>query len=343
MVAHYPQRHASRYTMIRRLTPSVLVGMLLGLLGFHGACSPRSGSAPAKLSGPLISSRTTMVTAWELPRNPLTDASLDNSPLAKEIRWGFRLFTNTPAEAKRFTPSKVSCNNCHLNAGQREKSLPLVAVAGLFPEYNRRAGRLISLGDRIVDCFLRSENATGRSTVEADPEQLVEREILPSPTSKEVLAISAYLSWLSRGYEVGRNPAWRGQNTIPAAALIPVARLDPVKGEAIFRERCVNCHGPDGQGVFIGGPDMPGMLTGGKQPGPLWGPDSWNDGAGASRVYTLAGIIRFAMPYLDPGSLTDEESQLLASFITSKPRPAYPFKNRDYRTDKLPADAVYYR
>jgi thiosulfate dehydrogenase len=329
--------------MIRRLTPSILACILLGLLGFHGACSPRNGSTPAKLSGPLISSRTTMVTAWELPRNPLTDASLDNSPLAKEIRWGFRLFTNTPAEAPRFTPSKVSCNNCHLNAGQREKSLPLVAVAGLFPEYNRRAGRLISLGDRIVDCFLRSENATGRSTVEADPEQLVEREILPSPTSKEVLAISAYLSWLSRGYEVGRNPAWRGQNTIPAAALIPVARLDPVKGEAIFRERCVTCHGPDGQGVFIGGPDMPGMLTGGKQPGPLWGSDSWNDGAGASRVYTLAGIIRFAMPYLDPGSLTDEESQLVASFITSKPRPAYPFKNRDYRTDKLPVDAVYYR
>jgi cytochrome c len=31
------------------------------------------------------------------------------------------------------------------------KALPLVNVAGLFPEYNRRAGRLISLGDRVVD------------------------------------------------------------------------------------------------------------------------------------------------------------------------------------------------
>jgi cytochrome c len=59
-------------------------------------------------------------------------------------------------------------------------------------------------------------------------------------------------------------------------------------------------------------------------------------------VYTLAGIIRYAMPYLDPGSLTDEEAQHVAAFIDSRPRPAYPFKAQDYRTEKLPADSVYY-
>src|SRR3989442_2458417 len=114
-----------------------------------------------KLSGPLISSRTTMATAWEVPKNPLTDPTLDNSKLSNEIRWGFRIFTNTPGEAPQFAPGKVSCNNCHLNAGQRERSLPLVGVAGMIPEYNRRSGRLYSLGDRIVDCFLRSENGSG--------------------------------------------------------------------------------------------------------------------------------------------------------------------------------------
>ena len=31
----------------------------------------------------------------------------------------------------------------------------------MFPESNRQSGRLYSLSDRIVDCFLRSENATG--------------------------------------------------------------------------------------------------------------------------------------------------------------------------------------
>src|SRR5688500_20219505 len=75
------------------------------------------------VEGPLVSSRTTMVTAWEFPRNPLTDPTLDDSPLSNEIRLGFRIFTNTRAEAARFTPGRMSCNNCHLNGGQREKSL----------------------------------------------------------------------------------------------------------------------------------------------------------------------------------------------------------------------------
>lgn len=305
--------------------PSLVVLALAA--GAAGGCSspPREitpGVPWYPLNGPLIPARMTMVTAWDIPQNPLTDTTLDDSRLTNEIRWGYKIFTNTPHEAGRFTPSKVSCGNCHLNAGQREKALPLVGITGMFPEYNRRSGRLYTLTDRIIDCFVRSENATGSS----------EPDALPSPTDKEVLAVSAYLTWLSRGSAVGANPAWRGQNTIPADKLIPVDQIDRQKGEALFMERCTNCHGTDGQGVAVGD----------KKPGPLWGPDSWNDGAGAARIYTLAGIIRFMMPYLDPGSLTDEEAQQIAAFINSKPRPAYPFKDRDYLTEKLPADSVYY-
>jgi thiosulfate dehydrogenase len=290
------------------------------------ACSrsetgPYSESSPYKMNGPLVSAKTTMVTAWFIPKNPLTDPSLDDSKLSKEIKRGFRIFTDTPKEAPRLAPGKMSCNNCHLNGGQRERSLPLVGIAGMFPEYNRRSGRLYSLGDRVVDCFLRSENATG--TVEDE---------LPTTTSEEVLALSAYITWLARGHEVGKNPSWRGQNTIPNSSLIPIEKLDKQKGEALFKEHCTNCHGEDGQGVQIGD----------KKAGPLWGPDSWNDGAGAARVYTLAGIIRYSMPYLDPGRLTDEEAQNLAAFINSKPRPSYPFKQQDYRTEKRPVDSVYY-
>jgi thiosulfate dehydrogenase len=261
-----------------------------------------------------------MVAAAEVPANPLTDKTLDDSPLSHEIRWGYKLFTNTPAEAARFVPGQVACSNCHLNAGQRERALPVVGLAGVFPEYNRRHGRLISLTDRIVECFLRSENAA------AHPDQL------PNATSKEVIALGAYLTWLSRGYTIGKSPAWRGQNTIAAKALIPVDKLDRKKGEALFTERCAACHGVDGQGITVGD----------RRPAPLWGEKSWNDGAGAARVYTLAGIIRYTMPYVTPGSLTDEEAQQIAAFITSKPRPAFPFKAQDYPTDPLPPDAVYY-
>ena len=300
--------------------------VVFALLAFS-ACSsrsqtgPYSESSPYKMNGPLVSAKTTMVTAWFVPKNPLTDPSLDDSKLSKEIKRGFRIFTDTPKEAPRLAPGKMSCNNCHLNGGQRERSLPIVGVAGMFPEYNRRSGRLYSLGDRIVDCFLRSENATGS----------IEDE-LPTTTSEEVLAVSAYITWLARGHEVGKNPSWRGQNTIPNSSLIPIEKLDKQKGEALFKEHCTNCHGEDGQGVQIGD----------KKAGPLWGPDSWNDGAGAARVYTLAGIIRYSMPYLDPGRLSDEEAQHVAAFIDSKPRPSYPFKQQDYRTEKRPVDSVYY-
>ena len=304
--------------------PYALILVLILLVG-AAVCSCSGNQNPFKLNGPLVSSATTMVTAWYFPKNPLTDPTLDDSKLSNEIKWGFRIFTDTPHEASQFAPSKVSCNNCHLNGGQRERSLPLVGVAGMFPEYNRRSGRLYSLGDRIVDCFVRSENAAGAT-------EAGDGEALPSTTSKEVLAVSAYLTWLARGYEVGKNPAWRGQNVIASSNLIPIEKLDARKGEALFMEHCTNCHGEDGQGVAIGD----------KKAGPLWGPDSWNDGAGAARVYTLAGIIRYSMPYLNPGSLTDEEAQQLAAFINSKPRPSYPFKQQDYRTEKLPVDSVYY-
>ncbi|MEQ1907248.1 MAG: c-type cytochrome [Vicinamibacterales bacterium] len=313
--------------------------LLLAVLAIASAsaCSKPAEPGPPKLRykliGPLIPAKMTMVTAWDFPQNPLNDPSLDQSKLSKEIQWGYRLFTNTPAEAERFVPGGISCNNCHLNGGQRERAMPLVAISGAFPEYNRRAGRLISLNDRIVDCFLRSENATGKLSADAtDHDATVGADSLPTPTSREVLAIAAYLAWISRGNEIGKNPVWRGQNTIPQPALVAVDKLDPAKGEAIYNERCVSCHGAEGQGVTVGD----------KRPGPLWGPDSWNDGAGAARTYTLAGIIRYTMPYLDPGNMTDDDALQLAAFITSKPRPAFPFKDRDYLVDPLPVDAVYY-
>jgi len=299
--------------VVRRATAACAV------LATVAAAACARSAAPAS---PLIPATTTMVTAWQVPLKPLADPSLTDPRLADQIKWGYKIFTDTPHEAARFSGGTVSCANCHLNAGQRERALPIVGIAGMFPEYNNRAARLISLADRVVDCFLRSENATGRDA-----------EDLPTPASKEVLAVNAYLVWLSRGYTVGANPSWRGRNAIPAEHLVPVAKIDVRAGETIYLERCTSCHGADGQGVQIGD----------KKAGPLWGERSWNDGAGAARVYTLAGIIRYSMPYLNPGSLTDDEAQQVAAFITSKPRPVFPFKERDYIGSKIPSDAVYYR
>jgi thiosulfate dehydrogenase len=120
----------------------------------------------------------------------------------------------------------------------------------ITPEHNT-ARALDQPGDRIVDCFLRSENATGRFASQADAEtgeqNHQDADEALSPASKEVLAVSAYIAWLAKGYAVGANPAWRGQNAIASDKLVPLASLDRTHGETVFMERCTSCHGADGQ------------------------------------------------------------------------------------------------
>ena len=192
----------------------------------------------------------------------------------------------------------------------------------MFPEYNNRAARLISLGDRIVDCFLRSENATGRFASQADAEageqNHPDADEALSPASKEVLAVvRLYRVAVAQGYAVGANPAWRGQNAIASDKLV-------ARRVARSRAAAKRCSWSAARRATARTARACRSAT--RKPGPLWGPDSWNDGAGAARVYTLAGIIRYTMPYLDPGSLSDEEAQHVAAFINSKPRPQYPNK-----------------
>ncbi len=270
----------------------------------------------------LLPVSATMVTAWDFPLNPLTDSSLNARPDAEQIRLGFNMFLHTQREAPLYSPNGLSCNNCHLNAGQKEGAMPLVGVANVFPEYNKRSGRTFTLEDRIIGCFQRSQNSTGGIAC---------GENLPAKESKEVSVLAAYIRWISSF--TGDSLPWRGKNVIAKENLVPVEKLSPEKGKALFLEKCASCHGEDGQGIAIGD----------KKAGPLWGGNSWNDGAGAARVYTLAGVIRYAMPYLEPGSLTDEESLQIANFICTQPRTVFPYKEDDYTKEPLPVDAVYYR
>jgi thiosulfate dehydrogenase len=263
-------------------------------------------------------------------RDPGRDPLPPDPDQAAEVQRGYLLFLDTPNLAPGSVGGALSCGNCHLNAGQKEGALPLVGIAAVFPEYNRRSGRRFSLEDRVVGCFLRSLNAAGLHTDASEEHE--NRTPHPDVAAPEVRALAAYLRWLSEGVTAEETRAWRGWG-IPPKRLIAVGRLDPRRGRRLYREKCANCHGDDGQGVDIGG----------IKPGPLWGPRSWNDGAGAARIYALASYLRHSMPYTSPGSLSDEEAQQLAAYIDGKPRPAFPGKRFDYRVVKLPPDAVYYK
>ena len=235
--------------------------------------------------------------------------------VAAQVRRGLLIVRQTPRYASAYVGNSFSCANCHLNAGQKAGAIPLVGIAGLFPQYRSRSGRLISLEDRIRGCFSRSMNGTP-----------------PPYDSPELLAISAYIAWLSRQQPFGVEPQWRGRNRIVASNLLPIEKLDVERGSQLYLRHCAMCHGTDGEGVDL-------KTT---KPGPLWGPKSWNDGAGAARVYTLAGYIRYAMPLTQPGVLTDEEAQHIAAFINAQDRPVFLGKQSDYPNGEVPVDAVYY-
>jgi thiosulfate dehydrogenase len=281
----------------------------------------------------LIPDTSTMTRAWEVPRDPELETPSPDPREANRILRGFRLFMNTAKESPRFSGGSMTCNNCHPNGAQREKAMPLVGVHLVFPEYNKRSGRSFTLEERIVGCLLRSVNATGtrqRNVMTRHENELAGATL--TPETEEVQALAAYIRWLSAGLTIPEKIPWRGHNSLPASALIPIEKLNAKLGEHLFVENCSPCHAKDGQGKNIGN----------KRPGPLWGPNSWNDGAGAARTYTLAGMIRYWMPYLHPGKLSDEEAQHIAAYITSRPRPRFPFKAKDYLKEKIPIDAVYY-
>ncbi len=293
--------------------------------------------------GVLIPAAATMARTWDVPRNPIVEHPEDQSPQMKSARRGFDLFMNTSKLAPRLTGGAMSCNNCHPNGGQRERAMPLVGIARVFPEYNKRAGRYFTLNDRIVGCLLRSINATGNRSLVTRHENDLKGAALNADT-KEVQDIAAYLTWISSGLQTGDEIPWRGHNSLPASSLLPVEKLDPKLGKEFFDELCASCHGKDGQGdgvLLNQNAAQLGIKP--KKPGPLWGPRSWNDGAGAARTYTLAGMIRYWMPYLNPGLLTDEQAQHIAAYITLQRRPVYPFKDKDYLKGTIPADAVYYK
>jgi len=101
-------------------------------------------------SGLLVPQSAAIGQADERVKDPFRDPLPQDPALAEEIRRGYRIFLDTPKEAPRYARAVLSCGSCHLNAGQKEGAMPLVGIAAVFPEYNRRAGRMFTLEDRVV-------------------------------------------------------------------------------------------------------------------------------------------------------------------------------------------------
>jgi thiosulfate dehydrogenase len=261
------------------------------------------------------------LTQWTPPEL----AAVGEDPFGRLVRYGHALFTATANEIGpavsdpklRFAGNNLACKNCHLQAGTEPFAMPLIGVWGQFPQYRAREGTVEMLQDRINGCMERSMN--GRA--------------LPLE-SREMIALSSFMRWLSTGVPDGANLVGAGTLQIKE----PARAADPGHGAQIYAQSCAACHGPDGLGQRA-------QAGAGYQIPPLWGPDSFNNGAGMSRLLTAAAYAMHNMPLgttFNAPVLSDGDAYDVAAYMVSQQRPQMAHLDKDFpiRLQK-PIDTPY--
>jgi thiosulfate dehydrogenase len=251
--------------------------------------------------------------------------SVGDDPFGKLVKYGYTLFTDTQNQigplaadpAIRFSRSSLTCQNCHLKAGTQPYAVPLIGVWGQFPQYRGREGEVGTLEARINGCLERSMNG----------------HVMPLEGT-EMKAYLAYMKWLSTGVPDGAKLVGAGTKSIKE----PARAADLTNGAKVFAASCASCHGKDGLGLRA-------TKGSGYQYPPLAGPDSYNNGAGMTRVLTAAAFVRHNMPFgatFEAPLLSDEDAYDVAAYMNSLERPVRPNLDKDF-PNKLqkPVDTPY--
>jgi len=252
-------------------------------------------------------------------------STIADDPFGALVKYGYALFTDTANEigptvsapAKRFAGNNLACESCHLRGGSQPYAMPLMGVWGQFPRYRARKGTVETLEDRINGCMERSMN--GRA--------------LPLD-SREMRAFSSFIRWLSTGIPDGAKLVGAGTLRVKD----PARAADLRHGAQIYSQICATCHGANGLGRHA-------QTGAGYQFPPLWGPDSFNNGAGMSRLLTLAAYAKHNMPigtaFNDP-VLGDDDAFDVAGYIVAQKRPMMANLDKDFpvRLQK-PIDTPY--
>jgi thiosulfate dehydrogenase len=211
---------------------------------------------------------------------------------------GYSIIMNTPFYAPNYAKGQISCTNCHFgggdNLGGKNNGIALVGVTTNYPSFSKRDNKYITLKDRINNCFQRSMNGN-----------------LVPEDSPIMIDLVNYLDWISKEVTVIKDIPWLGLKFLKSEH-----KPDIEAGKKVYTAYCALCHGKNGEGG--------GVLaaTQGKTVPPLWGPNSFNTGAGMNRVDMFSSFVFYNMPYQD-ARLTEEQAIDVAGFVTNQPRPEF--------------------
>ncbi|MEY4734495.1 MAG: hypothetical protein RLZZ464_2561 [Pseudomonadota bacterium] len=295
------------------LTPRLIVATLSTcLLAAAHAQSPASGSAGFQIK----------------PSEAYDVSKLPDDHYGKLVKYGKELtdrtFAHIGPEVKnskmRYAGNNLACASCHQESATKKFAMPWVGVHATFPQYRAREDEVSTVEERINGCMERS--MAGK----------------PIPLdSREMKAFMSYMHFLSRDVPVGGKVD--GQGLPPFKA--PDRRADTAVGAKVYQEKCASCHGAEGAGLRAG---TPGSASGYTFPS-LWGKDSFNHGAGMSRLLFASAFIKTNMPlgtsHGQP-QLSDDVAYDVAAFMLSHSRPLKAHTERDFpaRWNK-PVDAAF--
>ena len=226
---------------------------------------------------------------------PPLDSTIPDDKFGAMVREGRDIFTNTRKYAGPYVGNGLNCENCHLDAGRRANSAPMWAAYVRYPRYRPKNGKVNTFAERLQGCFRFSMNGKA-----------------PPADSEVIKALTTYSYWLASGAPTGRNLEGYGY---PKQGFEPPEPPDYTRGRTVYADHCALCHGEDGQGQKVEGEYVfP----------PLWGPESFNWGAGMGNINNAAAFIKANMPLSRGGTLSDQDAWDAAMFMDAHERPQDP-------------------
>jgi thiosulfate dehydrogenase len=289
------------FSVINKLILAIvllIVAMIAIPIGYYISKLPKSPDvAVEEMPATLAEVKAIVQEFWIAPET----STISDAAEKENVEYGKELIAHTakylgPNGSVMQISNGMNCQNCHLQAGTAVFGNNYGSVASLYPKFRARSGGVEDIEKRVNDCFERSLNGSALDS-----------------KSKEMKAIVAYINFLGSNVPKGEKAAGSGFKDL---AFLDRA-ADPLKGKEVYTLKCVSCHQADGSGVL--NPDKLEYTF-----PPLWGKNSYNDGAGLYRISNFAKYVKYNMPIgatHDNPQLTDEEAWDIAAYVNSQARP----------------------